>query len=209
MSSAVPARYGHAEAVSAAPTPEYLVLAYLRDGRYRCVEAALAVLHATGHIKAGRRGTVARADATTPPPEGVEHVIWQGVHGHVAPGALVATGPVDAGLSALRRELRRQGLIRASIPVRSWLPSRTRKGRQALRRGAHACPAVPTDPVDLPVSDPRTSVGMPVALYGSAALANLLPRFADDSGLLIKSSSDSTLADANSPHDRTDYAPGM
>src|SRR3954454_3744858 len=131
---AVPLRYGHAYNVSDVSPLDYLELAYLRDGRYRCVEAALAVLHATGHVKAGQRGTIARDAATLPPPEGLERVIWRAVHGHVAPGALAARGPVDAELNALRRDLRRRGVIRPLIPVRSWLPARTHRGRQRYGR---------------------------------------------------------------------------
>lgn len=151
------------------------------------------------------RGTKRRS----PPHEGLERVIWQAIHGHIAPGALAASGPVDTALNELRRHLRSRGLIRPFLPSRAWLPARSRHGRQALREAARGCPTPPEGPVDRSTPDPRRSVGIPVALHGELALANLFPRFAADSGLLTRSSSDLTIADENSPTDRTDYVPGM
>ena len=201
------AHSGHDPDVSIAAPPEYLVVAFLRDGRFRCIAAALAVLHANGHVVAGRRGTVRRSDGVAGPPDGLERVVWLALQEHVAPGALAARGPVDAALSDLRRQLRRRHLIHPLIPVRAWLPARTRDADKLLADAAARCPWPVAKAA--PGTASHDAIGMPVALYGSDALRELLPAFATASGLLERSSADTLVTEENSWNDRTDYFPGI
>ncbi|HTW19234.1 MAG TPA: hypothetical protein VME70_03360 [Mycobacteriales bacterium] len=182
--------------------PDYLFLAFLRDGRFRCVAAALAVLHASGHLDAGGQGTVRRPeDAATAPPDGLERVIWQAVHGHVAPGALAARGPVDTALTTVRHQLVHDGALRRLVPTRSWLPARTHRGRKRITLAMQACPW----PLVPPEQGTRVEdrIGLPVALYGNYALRELLPAFARESGLLDRSSSDTGPGETYSAPDRS------
>jgi len=187
--------------------PEYLVLAYLRDGRYRCVEAALAVLHSSGDVDVARPGTVRRTEPGRAPRAGLERIIWQAIQDRVAPGAIAARGPVDRALNDLRRQLRRQRLIHRFVPAREWLPTRTRRADAMLADAERRCPS----PTSLGgEDDARVAVGLPVALYGPHALRELMPRFAQDSGLLERASSDTSIIEENSKQDQTyGYTSGM
>jgi hypothetical protein len=174
--------------------PEYLVVAYLRDGRFRCVEAALAVLHAAGDVEIARPGTVRRTEPGRAPRAGLERVIWQAIQDRVAPGALAARGPVDRALNNLRRRMIAAGLLHRFVPAREWLPARTRKADKLLADAERRCPS-PTALSD--DSDVRAAIGMPVALYGALALRELMPRFAQASGLLTHASSDTSIIEEN------------
>jgi len=199
-------RTGHALSVMI-EAPAYVTVAYLRDGRFRCIASVLAVLHVTGNVVAGRRGAVRRSDLTTAPADGWERVIWKSLHGQVAPRTLAARRPVDEAFGDLRRELQGRRLIRPFMPARGWLPVRTHQGDRLL---AEAMARSPWPPMAWsPDRSPRDAVGLPIALYGAAALRVLLPAFASAGGLLDKSSADAGLFEENPTIDRTDYFPGM
>jgi hypothetical protein len=168
--------------------PDYAVLAYLRDGRFAAMAAVLAVLHARGLVVAGKSGTIRRSDAVGPPPEGLERQVWAAIHGFVSPGALMARPTVDAALNDLRRRARRLRLLRPFLPVRGFLPARTRLGRQ-LVDAAWADHPWPPSP-DAPDQTVELRVGTAVALHGNVALNLLMPQFAQASGLLDRAGTD-------------------
>jgi hypothetical protein len=168
--------------------PDYAVVAYVRDGRFTAVAAVLAVLHARGLVVAGRSGTVRRSETVTPSPAGFERQVWGAIHGFVSPGALMARPTVDSALNDLRRRARQLGLLHFGMPVRQFLPARTRLARKMLHAAASDYPWPPTPETDdRPVEE---RVGMAVALHGNAALTVLLPQFARDSGLLDRAGVD-------------------
>jgi hypothetical protein len=169
--------------------PDYVVAAYLRDGRFAAVAATIAVLHARHLVEAGREGTVRRSETVlTAPPDGFERELWSAIHGFVSPGTLMARPPVDAALNDLRRRARRLGLLRRWLPARGFVPARTHRGRQLEDSYLAQCPWPPTPEVtDQPV---ELRVGLPVALYGNIALEKLMPDFAKHSGLLDRAGTD-------------------
>ena len=169
--------------------PDYAVVAYIRDGRFAAVAAVLAVLHARGLVVAGKACTVRRSDDVgRPPPEGFERQVWGAIHGFVSPGALTARPSVDAALNDLRRWARRLGLVRWFVPIRGFIPARTRLGRRLIDSAWADCPWPPTPEADDRRVEDR--VGMPVALHGNIALSVLMPTFARDSGLLNRAGTD-------------------
>jgi hypothetical protein len=148
--------------------PDYAVVAYIRDGRFVAVASVLAVLHARGLIVAGKSGTVRHSESVTVPPEGLERRVWSAIHGFVSPGALMARPTVDAALNDLRRRACRLGLVHRLVPVRVFLPARTRAGRRALEFAFADYPWPPSP--DVPEGPVEQRVGIAVALYGDAAL---------------------------------------
>jgi hypothetical protein len=168
--------------------PDYAVVAYIRDGRFTAVAAVVAVLHARGLVVAGKSGTVRHSDTVTRPPEGFERQVWGSIHGFVSPGALMARPTVDAALNELRWRARRLGLVRPLLPIRAFVPARTRLGRELLDSAWADYPWPPSpDEGELPVEQ---RVGMAVALHGDEALNLLMPEFARASGLLDRAGAD-------------------
>jgi len=168
--------------------PDYCVVGYVRDGRFAALAAVLAVLHMNGLVVSGRSGTLRRDESVnTAPTNDVERTVWLAIHGFVSPGALTTRPSLDSLFTELRRRCHRLGLVHALLPVRTFTPSRTPAGRELLDSALRDCPWPPSPegPADL-----ETRVGMPVALYGTAALKVLMPHFAKDSGLLSRETED-------------------
>ena len=161
----------------------YVEAAYLRDGRFACVVAILAVLHERGLVAAGQHQTVRRGEATGSPVEESERVVWSALHGSISVSGLTSLPTVDQWLTQLRRRLGGRRLIRFGVPVRSFTPARTGSGKAALAACRERYPWPLTE--DL-YPDPEARVGLPVALYGPHALRLLMPVFAADGGLLTR-----------------------
>lgn len=169
--------------------PDYVLVGYLRDGRFTAVASALAVLHGRGLVEAGRAGTVRRSEVNvTAPQDDFERLVWSAIHGFVSPGALMSRPHVDQALNDLRRRARRLGLLRWYLPVRDFLPSRTRLGRNLVDAAWRDYPWPPSPETTDTELDQR--IGMAVALYGNTALTALMPDFARDSGLLDRAGKD-------------------
>jgi hypothetical protein len=168
--------------------PGYAVFAYLQYGRFAVIAAVLAVLYERGLVDAGRSGTVRRTDEVRPPTETLERTVWLALHGSVSPGALMARPSVDACLNELRHEAIRAGLVHPFVPVRSFVPARTHRGRLSVDEALAGCPWPPSpESADAPVEQ---RVGMTVALYGDTALVDLMPEFARAGGLSPRTNRD-------------------
>ncbi|MFF4760120.1 TIGR04222 domain-containing membrane protein [Streptomyces sp. NPDC001292] len=154
-------------------------IAFLRGGRRAAVTVAVLALRVRGAVGPGRGGTM----RTTGPAHGpgadlpaLPH-LTKTVHAALYRPAglrqLLDREPVALALVDLRYELTIAGLLRL------FPPGRTRAGRRALRdlRDRHP---LPTTGKGLS-SDDRL---LAVALYGDRALTRLMPRFAQEAGLL-------------------------
>jgi hypothetical protein len=155
--------------------PEPHEIALLRGGPRAAVTVAVLALHLRGVAKAGRPGTMrtsgAAAGAGTLPP--LTKAVHAALYRPAGMRQLLDRRGVRDALAALREELTAAGLLR------TFPPGRTRAARATLRALRRQHPL----PVDREGHSPEDTL-LAVALYGDRALTALVPRFAQEAGLV-------------------------